>query len=135
MKTRNLIIIMVVFAVALATTASMAADVSTLPIGGDEGYYAITSSPSGAMVSVDGTNVGSTPTTAAVYATGTPGHTIMVTMDGYQPWSKYYPTNPPAGGTIPVNAVLSAIPVTLPVTAPPGGEKGYYSIQSSPTGA
>jgi hypothetical protein len=135
MKTRNLIIIMIVLAVGIATTTCMGADVSTLPIGGDEGYYAITSSPSGAMASVDGTNVGSTPTTATVYVTGTPGHTIVVTMDGYQPWSKYYQGNPPAGATIPVNAVLFAIPVTLPVTAPPGGEKGYYSIQSSPTGS
>ena len=59
MKTRNLIIIMIILAVGLATTTGMGADLSTLPIGGDEGYYAITSSPSGAMASVDGTNVGS----------------------------------------------------------------------------
>ena len=77
--------IMIVFAVAFATTPSMGADVVNQPIGGDqEGYYAISSTPSGAMASVDGTNVGLTPTTATVYVTGTPGHTIMVTMDGYQ---------------------------------------------------
>ncbi len=105
------------------------------PIGGQEGYYAISSSPSGAMASVDATNVGLTPTTATVYVTGTPGHTITVTMDGYQTWSKYYSGNPPAGGTVSVNAQLIPIPVTLPATPPPGGEKGYYSIQSSPSGS
>ena len=56
-------------------------------------------------------------------------------MDGYQPWSKYYPGNPPAGGTVSVNASVIPIPVTLPATPPPGGEKGYYSIQSSPSGS
>lgn len=135
MKTRNLIILMLVFVVALATTSTMAADVVSQPIGGEEGYYAISSTPSGAMASVDGTNVGLTPTTATVYVTGTPGHTIMVTMDGYQPWSQYYQGNPPAGGTVTVNAKLYPIPVTLPATPMPGEEKGYYSIQSSPTGA
>ncbi|MEI7434697.1 MAG: PEGA domain-containing protein [Methanomicrobiales archaeon] len=162
MKTKNLIIIMLVLVVALSTiSAVVAEDVSTYPvttyptistypvtmyttldtptvsnpIGGQEGYYAISSSPSGAMASVDATNVGLTPTTATVYVTGTPGHTITVTMDGYQTWSKYYSGNPPAGGTVSVNAQLIPIPVTLPATPPPGGEKGYYSIQSSPSGS
>jgi hypothetical protein len=159
MKTKNLTLIMLVLVVALATISSVsAADVMTYPvttyppistypvtasdtpsisnpIGGEEGYYAISSSPSGAMASVDGTNVGSTPTTATVYVTGPPGHTITVTKEGYQTWSKYYSTNPPAGGTVSVNAQLIPIPVTLPATPPPGGEKGYYSIQSSPSGA
>ena len=150
---------MLVLVVALATVSSVsAADVTTYPIttypsistypvtasdtpsisnpiGGQEGYYAISSSPSGAMASVDGTNVGSTPTTATVYVTGTPGHTITVSKEGYQIWSKYYSGNPPAGGTVSVNAQLIPIPVTLPATPPPGGEKGYYSIQSSPAGS
>ena len=135
MKTKNLIMIMFVFAVALATTSCMGADVVNQPIGGEEGYYDISSSPTGAMASVDGTDVGSTPTTAMVYVTGTPGHTITVAKEGYQPWAKYYSTNPPAGGHVSVFAQLIPIPVTLPVTPPPGGEKGYYSIQSSPTGS
>ncbi len=67
--------------------------------------------------------------------TGTPGHTITVSKEGYQIWSKYYSGNPPAGGTVSVNAQLIPIPVTLPATPPPGGEKGYYSIQSSPAGS
>jgi hypothetical protein len=135
MKTQNLIIIMFVFAVALAITSCMGEDVVSQPIGGEQGYYDISSSPSGAMALVDGTNVGSTPTTATVYVTGTPGHTVTVTKEGYQTWSKYYPGNPPAGGTVAVSAQLIPIPVTLPATPPPGGEKGYYSIQSIPTGS
>jgi len=135
MKTKNLIMIMLVFLVALATLTFVGAESVMNPIGGEEGYYDISSSPSGAMASVDGTNVGSTPTTATVYVTGTPGHTITVSKEGYQPWAKYYSTNPPAGGHVSVYAQLVAIPVTLPVTPPPGGEKGYYSIQSTPTGS
>ena len=162
MKTKNLMMIMLVLMIALATmSAVVAEDVSTYPvttyppistypvttyptpdnpsisnpIGGEEGYYAISSSPSGAAASVDGTNVGLTPTTATVYVTGPPGHTITVTKEGYQTWSKYYSTNPPAGGTVAVSAQLIPIPVTLPATPPPGGEKGYYSIQSSPSGS
>lgn len=162
MKTKNLLVILLVSVITLVTMSSvLAADVSTYPvttypsistypittyptadipsvsnpIGGDTGYYAISSSPSGAMASVDGTNVGSTPTTATVYVTGPPGHTITVTKEGYQTWSNYYSTNPPAGGTVSVSAQLVPIPVTLPATPPPGGEKGYYSIQSSPSGS
>ncbi|MCX6698764.1 MAG: PEGA domain-containing protein [Methanomicrobiales archaeon] len=135
MKTKNLIMIMLVLLVALATLSFVGAESVMNPIGGEEGYYDISSSPSGAMASVDGTNVGSTPTTATVYVTGTPGHTITVSKEGYQPWAKYYSTNPPAGGHVSVFAQLVPIPVTLPATPPPGGEKGYYSIQSSPTGS
>jgi len=135
MKTRNLIIIMFVFAVAIAGVSSVGAQTVANPIGGDEGYYDISSSPSGAMATVDGTNVGSTPTIATVYVSGTPGHTITVTMDGYQPWSKYYAGNPPAGSHVMVYAQLIPIPVTLPVTPEPGSEKGYYSIQASATGS
>jgi hypothetical protein len=135
MKNQNLIMIMLVFAVALATVSSVGAESVSNPIGGDQGYYYIASIPSGATASVDGTDVGTTPTTATVYVTGSPGHTIVVTMDGYQTWTQYYQTNPPAGGTVTVTAQLKPIPVTLPTTSGPGGQKGYYSIQSTPSGS
>jgi len=135
MKNSNFIMIVLVFTVALATVSSVGAQSVSNQIGGDTGYYAISSTPSGASASVDGTDVGLTPTTATVYVTGSPGHTIVVSKEGYQTWTQYYPINPPAGGTVPVNAQLNPIPVTLPATPEPGSQKGYYSIQSSPTGS
>jgi hypothetical protein len=96
----------------------------TTPIGGEKGYYYVTSSPSGAAVTLDGSNEGSTPTTLEVSATGTPGHTIGVSMPGYQSWSQYFSTNPPAGSTVNVNAVLS-----------PMYQNGNIQVMSSPSGA
>ncbi len=94
------------------------------PIGGDTGYYYVTSSPSGAAVTLDGTNQGTTPINLEVSSTGTPGHTIGVAMPGYQSWSQYYPGNPPAGSTVTVNAVLSPI-----------YQNGNIQVGSSPSGA
>ena len=94
------------------------------PIGGEKGYYYVMSSPSGAAVSLDGTNQGTTPINLEVSSTGTPGHTIGVAMPGYQSWSQYYPGNPPAGSTVTVNAVLS-----------PMYQNGNIQVMSSPSGA
>ena len=112
-------------------TVSVNADLVFIPItlppttiGGDKGYYYVTSSPSGAAVSLDGTNEGTTPVTLDVSSTGTPGHTIGVAMPGYQSWSQYYPGNPPAGSTVYVNAALS-----------PSYQAGNIQVMSSPSGA
>ena len=132
MRTLRLLCIACVIAIAM-TAIVMAADESTLPaIGGDVGYIIIDSSPSGAQASLDGQSLGSTPATGTVYVTAPPGHTVSVTMNGFQPYSEYIPDNPPAGGSITVEAVLVPIPVTLPVTPQPGEQKGYYSIDSNP---
>jgi len=96
----------------------------TTPIGGEKGYYYVTSSPSGAAVSLDGTGEGSTPVTLEVSATGSPGHTIGVSMPGYQSWSQYYAGNPPAGSTVNVNAVLTS-----------NYQAGNIQVGSSPSGA
>ena len=79
---------LVMFIIAIAMIGIVSANVSTLPVGAS-GFYDITSSPSGAAVTVDGTPVGTTPTTATVNVTGTPGHTIAVNQAGFEPWSKY----------------------------------------------
>lgn len=94
------------------------------PIGGDKGYYYVTSSPGGASVTLDGINEGSTPVTLEVSSTGTPGHTIGVSMPGYQSWSQYFAGNPPEGSTVNVNAVLS-----------PMYQNGNIQVMSSPSGA
>ena len=54
----------------------------------NQGFYDVTSSPSGAAVTVDGTSSGTTPTTATVIV-GASGHTIAVNKAGFEPWSKY----------------------------------------------
>jgi hypothetical protein len=115
---------LVMLIVALAMTGIVSAAVVMPPIGGDTGFYDITSSPSGAAVTVDATPVGNTPTTATVYVTGTPGHTIAVNLAGYQPWSQYVAGNPAAGQHIPIHANL--VPVV---------QTGNIYVNSNPSGA
>ncbi len=103
-------------------------------IGGGSGYYSISSSPSGASVVFDGQDQGVTPVTVEVSSTGTPGHTLSVSKEGYLTYQTTLSGNPAAGETRYVNAQL--IPVTTPPTsAPIGGEKAYFRIISSPSGA
>ena len=102
-------------------------------VGGETGYFEITSEPSGGAVTFDGSYKGTTPVTFPVYVTGNPSHTITVTKSGYNDWEQAYQGNPASGQTIPINAQLVYIPVTQ-VTTPIGGGKGYYSISSVPSG-
>lgn len=103
-------------------------------IGGEVGYFAITSDPTGASVYFDGTYQGTTPVTVQVYTTASPEHTISISKQGYQTWVSDYTGNPGAGQTIKIDASLSPVPTTEP-TQTPGSGKGYYSISSSPQGA
>ncbi len=102
-------------------------------VGGDEAYYSISSVPMGASVTVDGRNEGTTPVIATISASGTPGHTIEVSLAGYDTWTQYVPGNPEPGTTTTFNAVLQPGPVTptvtitIPtVTTPVGGDQGYF---------
>ena len=97
---------------------------ATPPPGGEKGYYSIQSSPSGASVTFDNRYVGTTPVTVDVSTTGTPGHTIVISMTGYQTWSQQVAGNPAAGQTIPINAVLT-----------PVQQFGNIYVASSPSGA
>jgi hypothetical protein len=118
---------LVLFIIAIAMTGIVSAENDTVisqPIGGEAGFYDITSSPSGAAATVDSTPVGNTPTTATVYVTGTPGHTIAVNLAGYQPWSQYFSGNPAAGQHIPVHASL--VPIV---------QTGNIYVNSNPAGA
>jgi PEGA domain len=103
-------------------------------MGGDQGYFAIDSNPSGASVVFDGGYKGMTPVTVTVYTTAVPEHTLSLTLDGYYPYSQTITENPAAGETIFINADLVFIPVTQPTTLI-GGGKGYYAISSVPSGA
>ncbi len=93
-------------------------------IGGGKGYYSISSSPSGANVYFDGSYKGTTPLTVEVSSTGTPGHTIRLTLSGYQEWSQYYSGNPSDGQTIYVSASMT-----------PVQNYGSITVTSSPSGA
>lgn len=125
---------LVLFIIVIAMSGIVSAAAEDQLIGGSVGYYDITSTPAGATVTVDGKLVGTTPVSASVYSTATPGHTITVEKAGYQPWSQYYDGNPASGQHIPVYASLALIP-TIPPTPLPGGQKGYYSVTSDPSGA
>ena len=115
---------LVVLIILIAIIGIASAAVTMQPVGGEQGYYDITSSPSYAAVTVDGTSVGNTPATATVYVTGTPGHTIAVNKAGYQPWSQYFAGNPAAGQHIPVYAALVMV-----------GQTGNIYVNSNPAGA
>ncbi|MCU0630551.1 MAG: PEGA domain-containing protein [Methanoregulaceae archaeon] len=121
----KIVSIILIIAVAMigAVTAADTPSVSQ-PIGGDTGYYYISSNPSGASASVDGTSVGLTPTTATLYVTGPPGHTVTVSKQGYQTWNQYFSGNPAAGQTINVYASLV-----------PNVQTGTIYVSSSPSGA
>jgi len=93
-------------------------------IGGGKGYYSISSSPSGASVYFDGSYKGTSPVTVEVSSTGTPGHTVRMTLSGYQEWSNYYAGNPGNGETVYVFASLT-----------PVQNYGSISVTSSPSGA
>ena len=127
----------------IAVTANLIAVPTTEPtititnIGGDVGWYHITSVPSGGEVTFDGSSRGSTPVTVQVSSTGTPGHSVTVTKPGYEPWSQTLSGNPRAGQTVEVTANLLPIPTTEPTITITniGGDVGWYRITSVPSNA
>jgi hypothetical protein len=133
MKTHQIILIILLLVIFTTICAAEEEPTNGL-IGGGPGYYDISSYPDGATVMFDGKYKGTTPATVEVSSSGTPGHTISLSLAGYQPWSKYYSGNPFEGETIHVDATLVPVPVTLPTTII-GGGTGYYDISSEPDGA
>jgi hypothetical protein len=93
-------------------------------IGGDIGYFAVESSPAESQVIFDGVYYGNTPVTIPVYSTAPPRHTITVSKSGYFPWTRTYASNPGAGETVRIVAILE-----------PSSEFGTLTVTSSPTGA
>ncbi|MDD4127533.1 MAG: PEGA domain-containing protein [Methanomicrobium sp.] len=90
------------------------------PTGPSTGSIYVTSSPSNAMVYIDGSYVGNTPQQTSGFTVG--NHNVEVVKSGYQNWaSSAYVT---AGGTASVYATL--------VTT---NTYGTISIKSSPSGA
>jgi hypothetical protein len=86
------------------------------------GYLSVTSTPTGANVSVDGTPIGTTPITHYELPVGTP--VVSLTKSGYTPVSQ--PTTITAGETTPFDVPFIPIPPE---------NKGALSVTSTPTGA
>jgi len=101
-------------------TIHISATLQAMP-GGQQGYYRISSSPSGASVYFDDTYKGTTPLSVAVSTTGTPGHTIRLVLSGYQEWTQYQPGNPSEGETVYVTATLQPLQTygSITVTSTP----------------
>ena len=92
--------------------------------GEDNGFFSISSIPEEGQVIMDGIYRGNTPILVPVSITGTSFHTITVSKPGYLPWTKTYDSNPAAGQTISVSAVLE-----------PSIDRGTLIVKSSPSGA
>lgn len=92
--------------------------------GGETGYFKVESSPADAQIVFDGTYYGNTPSSIPVSVTGPSLHTLSVTKSGYYPWTRTYQSNPEAGQTITVLAVLE-----------PSAAFGSLVVTSSPPGA
>jgi len=92
--------------------------------GGDVGYYRIDSSPQGADVWFDNDYRGTTPVLASVYSSGTPSHTLRVEKTGYLAITQNLQGNPQPGETLPISVTLSPMP---------GGDTGYFQIDSVPS--
>lgn len=87
-----------------------------------DGYFSITSTPSGATVRIDGHYVGTTPISNHRVSGGTT-HRIQVEYSGYESWSERITAY--AGETTPVHAALTRRPE----------QTGSLAIKSSPSGA
>ncbi|RXE56198.1 hypothetical protein ABH15_08595 [Methanoculleus taiwanensis] len=90
------------------------------------GYISVSSSPTGASVSVDGVYQGQTSATQALVVSGvTAGsHTVTLSLSGYQEYSTSVTVQ--SGTTTPINAAMTPLPP---------GPAGSISVSSSPAGA
>jgi hypothetical protein len=112
---------LVSFLVFLSLTGYAAGQIT---VGGDIGYFKVESSPGDSQVIFDGIYYGNTPVIIPVSVTGTPLHTLTVSKSGYFPLTRTYTSNPKAGETITVLAVLE-----------PSTTSGSLVVTSSPRGA
>ncbi|MDD1730067.1 MAG: PEGA domain-containing protein, partial [Methanospirillum sp.] len=93
-------------------------------IGGESGWFKIDSDPQGADVRVDDSYYGTSPVLVKVMSTGTPSHTIRVTMNGFREYVQQVSMNPGKDETIPIFAPLV-----------PLAQYGSIYVSSDPTGA
>ena len=105
---------------AVAETISVHADLVFIPVtqpttlvGAGKGYYSISSVPSVGTVYFDGSYKGTTPVSVEVASQGTPGHTVTISLYGYETWSTSLSGNPASGQTIPVTGTWSPYRTTV----------------------
>jgi hypothetical protein len=118
---RNLLffILVLLFAGAVTVSPSFSAGVSA-----DSGSVSITSTPSGAAISIDGASVGSTPLAGLQLDAGV--HTVMASHIGYQTATEDFTINAGEEKGITLNLVpvvptvsfVTTVPITLPPTEP-----------------
>ncbi len=106
-------------------TSYVNAQMSPIP-DQNPGYISVSSSPTGASVSVDGVYQGQTSATQALVVSGvTPGtHTVALSLSGYQDYSTSVAVQ--SSTTTPVSAAMTPLPP---------GPTGSISVSSSPAGA
>lgn len=125
MRIHPVILAVLVLAALTTVAAAMVVTLPPTPMPGEErGYFLINSIPSGGDVYFDGSFWGETPVTIPVSTTGSPSHTIRITLSGYQEWVSSYNGNPGPDQTIPITATLT-----------PTDESGNIQVYSSPSGA
>jgi len=108
--------------ITIGATLSKSLPESTIPPSASSGSIAITSSPTGAMVVVDGTHRGTTPVILPEIPTG--NHHVILSFKGYDDWNHTISVG--SGQMAAINAELDAtkeITGSLAViTDPPGAE-------------
>ena len=88
-------------------TPTPTVSVTTIPTtAAMTGSFALSSTPDGAAVLIDNLYVGRTPVTVPDLAPG--NHTVLLELEGYEPWSGAFSVE--AGATVAVNATLSLKP-------------------------
>ncbi len=131
---RVTLLLTAILAIALALPVSGAVTIGTQPVdgvvtlpappGGEKGYFFIQSIPSGGDVYFDNAFWGETPVTIPVSTTGSPSHSIRITLPGYETWTSTYQGNPGPEQTITITATLT-----------PSRQVGNIQVTSSPSGA
>jgi hypothetical protein len=94
---------LLIFTLVIAMITIGFASAEDLPvgnIGGGVGYYDISSSPSDATVIFDGINKGTTPVVVEVSTSGTPGHSLSISKEGYRTYTDHLTGNPGEGQTV-----------------------------------
>ena len=132
MRSSAILMMVLMLAASVAVSSAMITTVPvteavpvTLPApGSEQGYFSINSVPSGGDVYFDSAFWGETPLVVTVSTTGTPTHTIRITLPGYEEWTSTYNGNPMAGQTIPITAQLV-----------PSAQTGNIQVVSTPSGA